>query len=83
MKYHSVVGYGILGKNIFESLSKNDEKKRKNEKKRETRNLSCKFDLVWTKTIWSTFGAPRWSSTVYICQKSIILGVPKFKNERG
>jgi len=26
MKYHSVVGYGILGKNIFESLSKNDEK---------------------------------------------------------
>jgi len=26
MKYHSVVGYGILGKNIFKSLSKNDKK---------------------------------------------------------
>ena len=26
MKYHSVVGYGILGKGIFEALSKNDKK---------------------------------------------------------
>ena len=26
MKYHSIVGYGILGKGIFEALSKNDKK---------------------------------------------------------
>ena len=46
MKYHSVVGYGILGKNIFESLSKNDEKIKifnRSQKKLKKISLNKKF----------------------------------------